>query len=189
MEFPSLGKNCEKSDCNRLDFLPIKCNFCSEYFCSEHSPPDHHSCAHLTAAGHTEKAGNWSLWSVCGLTYSLQMEPSRSRGTTAPSPAVRRLSWPPSCVTTAPSRSAWDTGGRPHLRPALTQCSVQAPGRPPLWEAGARREGNDGDQGPGGQHPLLPQPTPGLGRPQEAQECQGSEDCGQGSIDETQNEK
>jgi len=56
MEFPSLGKNCEKSDCNRLDFLPIKCNFCSEYFCSEHSPPDHHSCAHLTAAGHTEKA-------------------------------------------------------------------------------------------------------------------------------------
>jgi len=49
MEFPTLGKNCEKSDCNKLDFLPIKCNFCKKYFCSEHALPEYHSCTEYTA--------------------------------------------------------------------------------------------------------------------------------------------
>ena len=49
MEFPTLGRNCEKLDCNKLDFLPIKCNFCKKYFCSEHALPEYHSCTEYTA--------------------------------------------------------------------------------------------------------------------------------------------
>ena len=32
MEFPLLGKNCEKSECKILDFLPFKCDCCHKVF-------------------------------------------------------------------------------------------------------------------------------------------------------------
>ena len=50
MEFPTLGKNCEYSECYQLDFLPIKCKFCQKYFCSEHFLPEVHSCTEYKPA-------------------------------------------------------------------------------------------------------------------------------------------
>lgn len=45
MEFPSLGKHCTKSDCNKLDFLPIKCDACGSIFCDEHYTYSSHDCS------------------------------------------------------------------------------------------------------------------------------------------------
>ncbi|GFR12790.1 hypothetical protein TNCT_602391, partial [Trichonephila clavata] len=36
MEFPHLGNHCYEKSCNRLDFLPMKCDACSNLFCYEH---------------------------------------------------------------------------------------------------------------------------------------------------------
>lgn len=44
MEFPTLGENCMKEDCNDLDFLPIKCHFCGDFFCAKHFLPEDHQC-------------------------------------------------------------------------------------------------------------------------------------------------
>ncbi|XP_050501094.1 AN1-type zinc finger protein 2A [Diabrotica virgifera virgifera] len=44
MEFPHLGKHCSKSDCGKLDFLPIKCDACKQLFCEEHFSYNTHSC-------------------------------------------------------------------------------------------------------------------------------------------------
>ena len=44
MEFPELGKNCHKAECKQLDFLPMKCDGCSQIFCKDHFPYDTHSC-------------------------------------------------------------------------------------------------------------------------------------------------
>lgn len=44
MEFPSLGKHCHQSDCKQLDFLPMKCDACSEIFCKDHIQYSLHSC-------------------------------------------------------------------------------------------------------------------------------------------------
>lgn len=44
MEFPNLGTHCSESSCNRLDFLPIKCDGCSKMFCSEHMTYGSHKC-------------------------------------------------------------------------------------------------------------------------------------------------
>ena len=44
MEFPTLGKNCMRADCNVLDFLPIKCQYCGDFFCSKHFLPNDHDC-------------------------------------------------------------------------------------------------------------------------------------------------
>ncbi|CAG9859467.1 unnamed protein product [Phyllotreta striolata] len=35
MEFPTAGKHCAHSTCNRLDFLPLQCK-CGRVFCSDH---------------------------------------------------------------------------------------------------------------------------------------------------------
>ncbi|RZC42113.1 AN1-type zinc finger protein 2A [Asbolus verrucosus] len=45
MEFPDVGKHCSKPNCNKLDFLPIKCDVCSEIFCDEHYFYTNHSCS------------------------------------------------------------------------------------------------------------------------------------------------
>ncbi|XP_057672509.1 AN1-type zinc finger protein 2A-like [Diorhabda carinulata] len=47
MEFPHLGKHCSKSDCNKLDFLPIKCDACNKIFCNEHYSYGTHNCANI----------------------------------------------------------------------------------------------------------------------------------------------
>lgn len=44
MEFPHLGKNCSEKSCNKLDFLPMKCDACTSIFCSEHFHYLKHSC-------------------------------------------------------------------------------------------------------------------------------------------------
>ncbi|XP_067626213.1 AN1-type zinc finger protein 2A [Eurosta solidaginis] len=44
MEFPHLGQHCNEATCNRLDFLPFKCDSCNEVFCSTHFNYDKHSC-------------------------------------------------------------------------------------------------------------------------------------------------
>ncbi|CAI2355272.1 unnamed protein product [Caenorhabditis sp. 36 PRJEB53466] len=43
-EFPNLGKHCESTICNRLDFLPIKCSSCAHFYCSEHYTFEAHNC-------------------------------------------------------------------------------------------------------------------------------------------------
>ncbi|CAG5094254.1 Oidioi.mRNA.OKI2018_I69.XSR.g13392.t1.cds [Oikopleura dioica] len=45
MELPHLGTHCHFAECNRLDFLPMKCRGCSESFCSEHFGLDIHNCS------------------------------------------------------------------------------------------------------------------------------------------------
>ncbi|XP_060521493.1 AN1-type zinc finger protein 2A-like [Cylas formicarius] len=44
MELPHLGKHCSKSGCNKLDFLPIKCDACDYLFCDEHYVYSSHDC-------------------------------------------------------------------------------------------------------------------------------------------------
>lgn len=44
MELPHLGKNCALKQCNQLDFLPIKCDACSNVFCLDHYRYEKHGC-------------------------------------------------------------------------------------------------------------------------------------------------
>lgn len=44
MEFPDLGEHCSETSCNRLDFLPLKCDACKEIFCTDHISYIAHSC-------------------------------------------------------------------------------------------------------------------------------------------------
>lgn len=44
MELPHIGENCALKECNRLDFLPVKCDACCEVFCLEHYKYESHSC-------------------------------------------------------------------------------------------------------------------------------------------------
>ncbi|CAJ0582054.1 unnamed protein product, partial [Mesorhabditis spiculigera] len=46
-EFPTLGRHCGVDLCNQLDFLPIKCDSCSDTFCITHFSYDNHGCAGL----------------------------------------------------------------------------------------------------------------------------------------------
>ncbi|XP_041063003.1 AN1-type zinc finger protein 2A isoform X2 [Carcharodon carcharias] len=44
MEFPDLGKHCSENSCKRLDFLPMKCDACSQIFCKDHISYAQHKC-------------------------------------------------------------------------------------------------------------------------------------------------
>ncbi|KAF4523210.1 hypothetical protein B566_EDAN011747 [Ephemera danica] len=44
MEFPDLGKHCSEPTCQRLDFLPLKCDACNGIFCHDHMRYDTHNC-------------------------------------------------------------------------------------------------------------------------------------------------
>ncbi|XP_015589288.1 AN1-type zinc finger protein 2A [Cephus cinctus] len=44
MEFPNLGEHCSEQTCNRLDFLPLKCDACESIFCTDHISYITHSC-------------------------------------------------------------------------------------------------------------------------------------------------
>uniref|UniRef100_A0A6G1SHY4 AN1-type zinc finger protein 2B n=1 Tax=Aceria tosichella TaxID=561515 RepID=A0A6G1SHY4_9ACAR len=44
MELPHIGQNCALKECNRLDFLPVKCDACSSVFCLEHYRYERHNC-------------------------------------------------------------------------------------------------------------------------------------------------
>ena len=43
-EFPTLGKQCAKQECQQLDFLPVRCTHCAKDFCKLHYQPDDHDC-------------------------------------------------------------------------------------------------------------------------------------------------
>merc|ERR1711879_534831 len=45
MELPHIGTHCQLKSCNRLDYLPFKCNHCSLNFCESHWKPDQHECS------------------------------------------------------------------------------------------------------------------------------------------------
>ncbi|RWR84377.1 zinc finger protein [Cinnamomum micranthum f. kanehirae] len=42
--FPELGQHCQQSSCNQLDFLPFKCDACTQVFCLEHRSYKSHNC-------------------------------------------------------------------------------------------------------------------------------------------------
>lgn len=42
MEFDDLGEHC--SFCRQRDILPMKCNFCGQYFCVDHIRYEDHKC-------------------------------------------------------------------------------------------------------------------------------------------------
>ncbi|XP_017858075.1 PREDICTED: AN1-type zinc finger protein 2A [Drosophila arizonae] len=44
MEFPHLGQHCNEPTCNRLDFLPVKCDSCEKVFCASHYNYERHKC-------------------------------------------------------------------------------------------------------------------------------------------------
>lgn len=44
MEFPDLGQNCNEKTCKQLDFLPMKCDACSQIFCRDHIHYNTHNC-------------------------------------------------------------------------------------------------------------------------------------------------
>ncbi|XP_014252892.1 AN1-type zinc finger protein 2A-like [Cimex lectularius] len=44
MEFPELGQHCSAAYCRKLDFLPVKCDACTELFCHEHMSYLKHNC-------------------------------------------------------------------------------------------------------------------------------------------------
>ncbi|RMC18632.1 hypothetical protein DUI87_04528 [Hirundo rustica rustica] len=44
MEFPDLGAHCSWSACQRLDFLPLKCDACEQIFCTDHIAYAQHDC-------------------------------------------------------------------------------------------------------------------------------------------------
>jgi len=44
MEFPQLGQHCSVTTCNRLDFLPMKCDACGIVLCKDHIKYDEHKC-------------------------------------------------------------------------------------------------------------------------------------------------
>jgi len=39
-----IGKHCELSNCNRLDFCPFHCRDCNKWFCLEHKDKKDHNC-------------------------------------------------------------------------------------------------------------------------------------------------
>ncbi|XP_030310119.1 AN1-type zinc finger protein 2B isoform X7 [Calypte anna] len=44
MEFPDLGDHCSWAPCQRLDFLPLKCDACEQIFCTDHIAYAQHDC-------------------------------------------------------------------------------------------------------------------------------------------------
>ncbi|KDP45412.1 hypothetical protein JCGZ_09661 [Jatropha curcas] len=42
--FPDLGRHCQHSECNQLDFLPFRCHGCQKVFCLEHRAYKSHDC-------------------------------------------------------------------------------------------------------------------------------------------------
>ncbi|GMH13352.1 hypothetical protein Nepgr_015193 [Nepenthes gracilis] len=42
--FPDLGRHCQRSDCNQLDFLPFNCDGCQKVYCLEHRSYEGHEC-------------------------------------------------------------------------------------------------------------------------------------------------
>ncbi|KZV73757.1 hypothetical protein PENSPDRAFT_742281 [Peniophora sp. CONT] len=57
----AIGHQCSHVSCNLVDFLPFKCQHCSESFCGEHFKPDQHSCAKYDEFSHNRVAPDCPL--------------------------------------------------------------------------------------------------------------------------------
>ena len=44
MDFENVGRKCEYSNCNTIDFLPFYCNSCHKYYCLQHKDYSSHQC-------------------------------------------------------------------------------------------------------------------------------------------------
>ncbi|XP_040565341.1 AN1-type zinc finger protein 1 [Lepeophtheirus salmonis] len=55
-EFTDIGSQCSFPSCRQLDFLPVKCNYCEENFCTEHSFPEKHECPNFSQQEIKEKS-------------------------------------------------------------------------------------------------------------------------------------
>lgn len=44
MDLLDKGKHCSEEFCHQLDYLPMKCNACLKYFCSDHFKYESHNC-------------------------------------------------------------------------------------------------------------------------------------------------
>lgn len=44
MDDQKLGKHCNDPTCRQKDYLPIKCKYCSTYYCADHYSIESHSC-------------------------------------------------------------------------------------------------------------------------------------------------
>ena len=53
MEFSTLGQHCSIPSCHQLDFLPFKCDYCSNLYCLQHRSIQSHQCTHTSDIGKT----------------------------------------------------------------------------------------------------------------------------------------
>ncbi|XP_065051105.1 AN1-type zinc finger protein 2B-like [Rhopilema esculentum] len=44
IDLMAVGRHCSRKDCNRLDYLPIKCDHCNLLFCAQHHDAKEHHC-------------------------------------------------------------------------------------------------------------------------------------------------
>jgi AN1-type zinc finger protein 2 len=65
----AIGKHCALKSCSKLDFLPIQCTGCEEYFCGDHSKADQHGCGVLSNL-RTHVCPNCLRFSVAGMRDS-----------------------------------------------------------------------------------------------------------------------
>ncbi|XP_053837760.1 AN1-type zinc finger protein 2B isoform X2 [Vidua macroura] len=88
MEFPDLGAHCSWPACQRLDFLPLKCDACEQIFCTDHIAYAQHDCTSAYKKsvclclctccaswleGHEQALKlQLKLWKPCSLLLSLQ---------------------------------------------------------------------------------------------------------------------
>ncbi|VDC04447.1 unnamed protein product [Peniophora sp. CBMAI 1063] len=57
----AIGHQCSHVSCNLVDFLPFKCQHCSESFCGDHFLPNQHSCAKYDEFSHNRVAPDCPL--------------------------------------------------------------------------------------------------------------------------------
>ena len=51
MDDDKIGKHCTDLTCRQRDYLPIKCKYCSKYYCADHYSVESHKCPeHMKAA-------------------------------------------------------------------------------------------------------------------------------------------
>lgn len=61
-----VGKHCEASYCNQLDFLPFKCLSCEHTFCLDHRTEDAHKCTNAGAWAERKRLANQAKYSIGG---------------------------------------------------------------------------------------------------------------------------
>ncbi|KAI4519858.1 hypothetical protein K523DRAFT_418980 [Schizophyllum commune Tattone D] len=60
----SIGKQCHLDTCHLVDFLPFKCQHCSEAFCQEHFLPAAHTCPKYDETKHNRVAPSCPMCNV-----------------------------------------------------------------------------------------------------------------------------